>query len=100
MVLRISSNDLRLGMFIQRLGGSWLKHPFLRSSFLLTNPDDIKSILEAGIKDIWIDEEKGEALEDSESLALSIQAIDEAPSELQNVSQYGNDDKKNRGCSR
>ncbi len=95
MVRRISSNDLRLGMFIQRLGGSWLKHPFLRSSFLLTNPDDIKSILEAGIKDVWINEEKGKALEDSESLALSIEAIDEAPSEIQKVSQYGNDDKKN-----
>ena len=95
MVLRISSNDLRLGMFIQRLGGSWLKHPFLRSSFLLTNPDDIKRILEAGIKEVWIDEEKGEALEDSESLALSIEAIVEAPSELHKVSQYGNNDIKN-----
>lgn len=40
-----------------------MKHPFLRSSFLLTNPDDIKSIVAAGIEYVWIDEEKGQALE-------------------------------------
>jgi len=46
-------------MFIQKLGGSWIKHPFLRSSFLLEDDNDIKRILRAGIKDVWIDEIKG-----------------------------------------
>ncbi|MDX1748865.1 MAG: HD-GYP domain-containing protein [Methylophaga sp.] len=68
---RIASTDLRLGMYIQKLGGSWLKHPFFRGSFLLTNPEDIKSILEAGIKDVWIDEEKGEALQNTGTLTPS-----------------------------
>ena len=68
---RIASTDLRLGMYIQKLGGSWLKHPFFRSSFLLTNPEDIKSILEAGITDVWIDEEKGEALHNTVTLTPS-----------------------------
>lgn len=49
-------------MFIQKLGGSWITHPFLRSSFLLKDPQDIKRIIEAGIKEVWIDEEKGEPL--------------------------------------
>jgi len=65
---RIASTDLRLGMYIQKLGGSWLKHPFLRSSFLLTDADDIKSIVESGIEDVWINEEKGEALQSKEAL--------------------------------
>lgn len=68
MTRRIASTEPRLGMYIQKLGGSWMKHPFLRSSFLLTNPDDIKSILEAGIEDVWIDEEKGEALQNTDTL--------------------------------
>ncbi len=71
MTRRIASTELRLGMYIQKLGGSWMKHPFLRSSFLLTNPDDIKSILEAGIEDVWIDEEKGEALQNTDTLTPS-----------------------------
>lgn len=46
-------------MYIEKLGGSWIQHPFIRSSFLLEDSNDIKSILEAGIKDLWIDEKKG-----------------------------------------
>ena len=71
MIRRIASTDLRLGMYIQKLGGSWLKHPFFRSSFLLTNSEDIKSILEAGITDVWIDEEKGDALQNTVTLTPS-----------------------------
>ena len=71
MIRRIASTDLRLGMYIQKLGGSWLKHPFFRGSFLLTNPEDIKSILEAGIKDVWIDEEKDDALQNTGTLTPS-----------------------------
>lgn len=59
MIKRINTTELRTGMFIQKLGGSWLQHPFMRGSFLLTEPNDIKRILDAGIKDVWIDIDKG-----------------------------------------
>lgn len=59
MAVKINSTELRLGMFIVKLGGSWLKHPFIRSSFLLEDNQDIKRILQADIKDVWIDEVKG-----------------------------------------
>ena len=36
-----------------------MKHPFIRGSFLLTDPDDIQRILAADIKEVWIDVEKG-----------------------------------------
>lgn len=65
MSRRISSSDLKLGMYIQKLGGSWIKHPFWRSSFLLTDPEDIKRIRQAGIKEVWIDEQKGATLEEN-----------------------------------
>lgn len=51
---RIPVQDLRPGMYIHKLGGSWLKHPFLRGSFLLTDPADIRAIMEAGIREVWI----------------------------------------------
>jgi len=59
LAIKIKSTELRLGMYIEKLGGSWIQHPFIRSSFLLEDSNDIKSILEAGIKDLWIDEKKG-----------------------------------------
>ena len=46
-------------MYVNKLGGSWMKHPFIRGSFLLTDPDDIQRILAADIKEVWIDVEKG-----------------------------------------
>ncbi|HEC75504.1 MAG TPA: HD-GYP domain-containing protein [Methylophaga aminisulfidivorans] len=60
MIKQIQTKQLRVGMYIEKLGGSWIQHPFLRSSFLVTNPDDIKRILQAGIRDVWIDESKSE----------------------------------------
>lgn len=54
-------------MYLHKIGGSWLHHPFLRNSFLLTNPEDIGRILGAGIQSVWIDESKGDALQDVET---------------------------------
>ncbi|MBL1457304.1 MAG: HD-GYP domain-containing protein [Methylophaga sp.] len=87
MTQRIASTELRLGMYIHKLGGSWLKHPFLRSSFLLTDPEDIKSILQAGIKDVWIDEEKGESFQKSDYLTPSSQHTTEESSDTLEVTQ-------------
>lgn len=51
-------------MFLNKLGGSWLNHPFVRSSFLLTDQKDIKRIQQAGIKEVWIDIEQGDDIEE------------------------------------
>jgi len=59
-------------MFLHKIGGSWLQHPFLRNSFLLTDPEDVRKILESGIDSVWIDESKGDALQD-------VEAVGEAP---------------------
>lgn len=60
MVKRIPVSELRLGMYLHKIGGSWLKHPFLRSSFLVTDPADIQAILAAGIAEVWIDRSKAD----------------------------------------
>jgi putative nucleotidyltransferase with HDIG domain len=62
MARKIAVNDLRIGMYIDKLGGSWLNHPFLRSSFLLDEKKDLLKIQQSGIKEIWIDEQKGLSL--------------------------------------
>ena len=59
MLKRITIQDLRLGMYIQELCGSWMEHPFWRSRFLLTQHNDLKTLLASGIQEVWIDTGKG-----------------------------------------
>lgn len=64
MLKRIHVRQLRLGMYVHELCGSWLEHPFWRSSFLLDNPKDLHAITSSSIKELWIDESKGMGVED------------------------------------
>lgn len=56
---KIKAKDLQVGMHLDELCGSWMEHPFWRSKFTLTDPADIRRILESGITEVWIDIEKG-----------------------------------------
>ncbi|MBL8384576.1 MAG: DUF3391 domain-containing protein, partial [Burkholderiales bacterium] len=38
---KIPAAQLRLGMYLERMEGSWLQHPFLRSSFLIKDARDL-----------------------------------------------------------
>jgi len=59
MLKKIPLKQLRLGMFIQELGGRWMDHPFWRSSFKLAKPEDLQALLQSGIPDLVIDTDKG-----------------------------------------
>jgi putative nucleotidyltransferase with HDIG domain len=56
---KIKTKELRLGMHLHELCGSWMEHPFWRSKFVLTDPEDIQRILASGITEAWIDNDKG-----------------------------------------
>jgi putative nucleotidyltransferase with HDIG domain len=56
---KIKTKDLRLGMHLQELCGSWMEHPFLRAKFVIKDPRDIQRILDSGISEAWIDVAKG-----------------------------------------
>ncbi|MDP2028831.1 MAG: HD-GYP domain-containing protein, partial [Thiobacillus sp.] len=56
---RIPIKQLRLGMHVHEFCGSWMDHPFWRSAFLLDNPQDLKTILSTGLKEVWLDTAKG-----------------------------------------
>jgi len=59
MLKRVHIEQLRLGMHVHELCGSWMDHPFWRSTFLLDDPRDMQTILSIGIKEVWIDTAKG-----------------------------------------
>ncbi len=59
MLKRIAVRDLRRGMYIHEICGSWLEHPFWRTSFLLEEQKDLRDIISCGIHEVWIDTAKG-----------------------------------------
>jgi putative nucleotidyltransferase with HDIG domain len=59
MLKRIAAKDIRIGMFITELCGSWMEHPFFKTKFLLEDPQDLESLIKSGIKEVWINTDKG-----------------------------------------
>jgi putative nucleotidyltransferase with HDIG domain len=59
MLKKISVQDIRLGMFIAELCGSWIDHPFWKKSFLLEAEKDLLTLKSCGIEEVWIDISKG-----------------------------------------
>lgn len=55
MLKKIAVKDLRLGMHLHELCGSWMEHPFWRTKFTLKDPNDIRLIIDSGISEVWID---------------------------------------------
>ena len=59
MLKRIHVRDVRLGMYIQELCGSWMDHPFWKKSFELTDPKELYSLQTCGLHEVWINTDKG-----------------------------------------
>ena len=72
MLKKIKAKDLQLGMHLHELCGSWMEHPFWRSNFTLTDPNDIRRIIESGITEVRIDVDKGLDVPDEATVELEI----------------------------
>ncbi|MDE2342871.1 MAG: HD-GYP domain-containing protein [Betaproteobacteria bacterium] len=55
---KIPVSDLRLGMYVQEICGSWMDHPFWKNSFRLDSLDDLHT-LQTSVREVWIDTSKG-----------------------------------------
>ncbi|WP_421683387.1 HD-GYP domain-containing protein [Stutzerimonas urumqiensis] len=59
MLRRIPTTELRLGMFITELCGSWIDHPFWKKRFLLQDERDLHRLLDSGVAEVVIDTARG-----------------------------------------
>ncbi len=75
MLKRIAVSELRIGMFIDELCGSWMEHPFWRTRFALKDASDVDRIVASGIQEVWIDTDKGR---DADAARVSSRAEAEA----------------------
>ena len=87
MLKRISVQQLTVGMFLKEFCGSWMEHPFWRSSFVITDPKDIATIQASSIKEVWIDSGKGLDVPTGEVAVSEAQSDAEVEAELRQVAQ-------------
>lgn len=69
----IAIEEVRLGMYIERLDRSWLTTPFFRHRFILRDEDDLRLLKKYGIKHVVIDPAKG--LDVEQPLAAAAPAV-------------------------
>lgn len=82
MLKKIPVQQIFLGMHLEAFCGAWLDHPFWRTKFVLTDPNDITLILESPIKEVWIDVTKGLDTESqSDENSLPTETAEEVPPE-------------------
>ena len=67
MLKKIPTSDVKLGMYLQGMEGSWLSHPFWKTKFVLTDPEDLKALKASGVPFCWIDSSKGLDVETPEA---------------------------------
>ena len=65
MIKRINTKQLKPGMFIDDMNCGWLRHPFLINKITITNDEMIARIVKHGIREVYIDTEKGLAVKDA-----------------------------------
>ncbi|RBG72192.1 phosphodiesterase, partial [Xanthomonas oryzae pv. oryzae] len=58
MLRTIDSDQLRPGMYVDKLLGAWVHHPFWKTSFLVDS-DDVDKIHDSRIEQLVIDTARG-----------------------------------------
>ncbi|HQN65035.1 MAG TPA: HD-GYP domain-containing protein [Methylophilus sp.] len=59
MLKTIPVHQVRMGMFIHSLKGSWIDHPFWKKAFKLEDADDLNKLHSSGVREVVIDTSKG-----------------------------------------
>jgi HD-GYP domain-containing protein (c-di-GMP phosphodiesterase class II) len=88
MLKKIAVADLKLGMFVHKLEGSWFDHPFWKARFIVDDAERLAAIKESRVRFVTIDTQKG--LDPAEqkatpSVAKSKTGAPPAASRLQNI---------------
>jgi putative nucleotidyltransferase with HDIG domain len=78
MLKRIPVQRLVPGMYLHGLCGSWVDHPFWRSSFRLSRAADVERIVASGVAEAWIDTDKGLDVADGVERQAAMAEVEQA----------------------
>ena len=77
MIKKIKVEQLEPGMYIHDMNCGWMDHPFMTNSLKVKNEKMIEKIIGNGIKDVYIDTEKGLDVDDAPTAEEVSQEIQE-----------------------
>lgn len=77
MLKRIDVSNLRVGMYLHEVCGSWMEHPFWKSQFRIGDPEDLRRLRDSSIRQVWIDAAKGLDVEEGSSVADIAAEVDD-----------------------
>ena len=75
-IKKITSAQLKPGMFIHDLNCGWMDHPFLSTRFKLESERDLMKIHEAGIREVYVDTGLGLDIGDAPTAGEVSRALD------------------------
>jgi len=78
MLKKIRTDQLRPGMYIHDLDCGWMDHPFLRNRFAVNTEGQIRKVVAAGVREVYIDTDHGDDVDDAPTAAEAKAAIDSA----------------------
>ncbi len=67
MLKRVPVSQLRIGMYVHELCGSWLDHSFWRSRFLIEHDGHLSRLRGSRLEWVWIDTDRGLDVDESAS---------------------------------
>jgi putative nucleotidyltransferase with HDIG domain len=56
---KVNVDELVVGMYLESIDASWIRNPFWRGSFIISDAKDIDLIKASKIDEVWIDTSKG-----------------------------------------
>lgn len=77
MLKSVPVERLTVGMYIHDLNCGWLAHPFLRAQFKIEDAATIRRIVDAGIREVYIDTDRGRDVAVEPAAAEAPAQIDE-----------------------
>lgn len=82
MIKKIRVPQLRVGMYVCDFNAGWLEHPFLTNSMALESDDQVAKVVEAGIREVYIDTARGLDVEDAPTAEEARLATESALAQL------------------
>jgi len=79
MLKKIPVSQVRLGMYLHGLEGSWLQHSFWKTRFVVKDPAVLRQLHSCGVAECWIDDALGPAPESASSGAAAAPATGQPP---------------------
>ncbi len=76
MIKKIKVGQLGPGMYINDINCGWLENPFIKKSFLVDDYQTVAKIIKQGIREVYIDTEKGSDIKDAPTEEESVRQTD------------------------